>query len=141
MDKIEYERKKEELKARKARAARELEQARGGKSRAYAVAVNKYTAAQEALNEFIKEHSLKPQPTREERRTEKLRSQGITPVWDRDRGGTPNPHKEKFVSASGESICKACCRKYYAHPPDLDTLDNQNRPFLKILCNGLRVKL
>lgn len=140
MDKAEYERKKADLKAKKERAARELEQARGGKQRAYAVAVNKYTAAQEALNEFIKENSLKPQPTREERRKEKLRAKGITPVWDRG-GTTQDPHKDKFVRANGESVCKTCCRKYYAHPEDLDTLDNHNRPFLRILCNGLRVKL
>lgn len=173
MDKAEYDRRKAQLKAKKDRAGEALQRARGGNQRAYSIAVNNYTAAQEALNDFIKTHGLHgtanghpPQPTREERRKANLRRRGITPVWDRTPAATvatakppqkspqkQSPKKQKakpalrkalpesFVRASGESICPTCSKKYYDHPLDQETLDYQDRPFLRILCNGLRVKL
>ena len=46
-----------------------------------------------------------------------------------------------FYRASGECICDKCGKEYWRHPRDKENLDFHGEPFLKILCNGDRVKL
>lgn len=43
--------------------------------------------------------------------------------------------------ASGEMICDRCGRIYYDHPMDWRVIGYGDVPFLKILCDGRRVKL
>ena len=47
----------------------------------------------------------------------------------------------EFVRASGNCTCPNCGKIYYKHPMDLENLDFNGGPFLRILCNGERVKL
>ena len=48
-----------------------------------------------------------------------------------------------FVRASGDCLCSDCGKKYYDHPSDKapESLDWEGHPFLRILCDGTRVKL
>lgn len=46
-----------------------------------------------------------------------------------------------WYRASGECICEICGKTYYEHPLDETELDQNDEPFMNILCNGDRVKL
>lgn len=46
-----------------------------------------------------------------------------------------------FYRASGECICPDCNKEYWRHPSDRENVDFNGHPFLRILCNGDRVKL
>jgi len=46
-----------------------------------------------------------------------------------------------FTRASGECICPHCQKPYYKHPFDWDVLGYDGLPFLRMLCDGTRVKL
>jgi len=46
-----------------------------------------------------------------------------------------------FIRASAESICVACGKQYRAHSLDRSELSYNGEPFLRVLCNGTRVKL
>lgn len=46
-----------------------------------------------------------------------------------------------FHRASGDAVCVACQRQYRRHPQDLAKLGLDGRPFLRVLCSGMRVKL
>ena len=43
--------------------------------------------------------------------------------------------------ACGDAICKTCGLDYYHHPKDKQITSFDNKPYLRILCNGDRVKL
>ena len=47
-----------------------------------------------------------------------------------------------FIRASGDCVCTHCGREYQKHPHDpyeLSSIDSH--PFLRVLCDGRRVKL
>ncbi len=47
-----------------------------------------------------------------------------------------------FQGASGDTVCAACDRAYRRHPLDTSKLRLDNgKPFLRVLCNGMRVQL
>lgn len=46
-----------------------------------------------------------------------------------------------FIRASGDCICKDCKKKYRQHPQDMEELSYDGYPYLRILCDGTRVKL
>ena len=47
----------------------------------------------------------------------------------------------KFIRTSGEMICEICEKPYWKHKHYLGALDNEDRPFLRELCDGTKVKL
>jgi hypothetical protein len=62
--------------------------------------------------------------------------------WPRIHGPLPlNPNpRDLFIRACGDSVC-VCGQDYYSHPPDWQELSYQRQPFLRVLCDGTRVKL
>lgn len=52
-----------------------------------------------------------------------------------------------FIRASGDCVCRVCNKTYRNHPYDEKILsgiadwDGKFRPFLRIICDGTRVKL
>lgn len=55
-------------------------------------------------------------------------------------------HYVDFIRASGECICPACKLPYRKHPFDtkvfgLEDHNGVRQPFLRVLCDGTRVKL
>jgi hypothetical protein len=52
----------------------------------------------------------------------------------------PEPVGE-WERASGDSVCPVCNEYFGAHPMDWREIGCGDVPFLKILCNGRRVKL
>lgn len=48
---------------------------------------------------------------------------------------------EDFIRASGDVVCDECGDSYYHHPCDMKQLDNEDRPFLRVACDGRRLKL
>ena len=48
---------------------------------------------------------------------------------------------EDIVRASGDVVCDECGDTYYHHPSDMKQLDNEGRPFLRVACDGRRLKL
>lgn len=46
-----------------------------------------------------------------------------------------------FVRASGDVICDQCARTYSDHPYDFRVTDWDNHPFLRVRCDGTRLKL
>lgn len=46
-----------------------------------------------------------------------------------------------YDRAGGGTVCEICGKLYYDHPYDMDVLGYDDRPFLKIICGGRRVKL
>ncbi len=63
--------------------------------------------------------------------------------WPRVHGPLPtNPDpRELFVRACGDCVCACCGVDYYRHPCDWQVLSYQDEPFLRVLCDGTRVKL
>lgn len=49
--------------------------------------------------------------------------------------------ESKIVRASGDAICPECGEPYRKHPHDEEILDYDDRPFLRIACDGTRLKL
>lgn len=45
------------------------------------------------------------------------------------------------VRAGGECTCPTCGNLYRQHPYDMKVLDWEGHPFIKVLCDGTRVKL
>jgi len=45
------------------------------------------------------------------------------------------------VRASGDVLCEECGDTYYHHPSDMKQLDSEGRPFLRVACDGTRLKL
>lgn len=48
---------------------------------------------------------------------------------------------EGFTRASGDCVCVLCGKEYRKHPHDMDDLGYDGEPFLRLLCDGRRVKL
>jgi hypothetical protein len=48
---------------------------------------------------------------------------------------------EPFIRVSGECVCEVCGDKYWRHPHDMKQLDSNGEPFLKVRCDGRRLKL
>jgi hypothetical protein len=48
---------------------------------------------------------------------------------------------EPFIRASGRVICEACGDTYAHHPSDMKQVDMDGHPFLKVRCDGRRLKL
>jgi len=46
-----------------------------------------------------------------------------------------------FFRASADCVCPDCGKLYREHPHDKENLSYDDRPWLRILCNGERVKL
>jgi hypothetical protein len=46
-----------------------------------------------------------------------------------------------FRRASGWVTCSDCGKMYFDHPHDTEQLGYDSKPFLRVLCNGDRVKL
>ena len=46
-----------------------------------------------------------------------------------------------IVRASGGVICEECGDTYRHHPSDMKQLDSEGRPFLRVACDGRRLKL
>jgi hypothetical protein len=63
--------------------------------------------------------------------------------WPRIAGPLPlrPAGAEWCLRAHGECRCDACGLTYYRHPPDVYELSNDGEPFLRVLCDGTRVKL
>ena len=53
------------------------------------------------------------------------------------------PADVNFTRASGELICQSCGELYFRHQLDKseNALDYNGHPFLRVLCDGRRVKL
>ncbi len=45
------------------------------------------------------------------------------------------------VRASGDVECDICGDTYYHHPSDMKQLDGDGRPYLRVACDGTRLKL
>jgi len=48
---------------------------------------------------------------------------------------------DSFIRASGDCVCEVCGDQYRHHPHDMKQLGYNDEPFLRVLCNGRRVKL
>jgi len=48
---------------------------------------------------------------------------------------------DPFLRASGDCVCDVCGDQYRHHPHDMKQLGYGDEPFLRVLCNGRRVKL
>jgi hypothetical protein len=48
---------------------------------------------------------------------------------------------EPFIRAGGDVVCDVCGDVYRHHPHDMKELDNMGEPFLKVRCDGRRLKL
>lgn len=59
---------------------------------------------------------------------------------DRDDELSPQP-EVTYDRAGGGTVCETCGKLYYDHPYDMGVLGYDDRPFLKIICGGRRVKL
>ena len=46
-----------------------------------------------------------------------------------------------ILRASGDVVCEECGDTYNHHPSDMKQLDNEGRPFLRVACDGRRLKL
>ena len=56
--------------------------------------------------------------------------------------GFPLPSRpDRFIRADGGLICPSCGAEYRRHPYDPAELSFDDRPFLRVLCDGTRVKL
>jgi hypothetical protein len=55
----------------------------------------------------------------------------------------PYTEEDSYTRAGGDTICESCGLTYWDHPdePNSFVLSSDNKPFLKVLCNGQRVKL
>lgn len=53
----------------------------------------------------------------------------------------PVPERDVFVRGNGDSSCPICSHKYRAHPLDWRMLGYGDVPFLRVLCDGRRIKL
>lgn len=54
----------------------------------------------------------------------------------------PNPDpRGDFIRTSGSCLCSICGLDYYAHPHDWEELSYQGEPFLRVACDGTRLKL
>ena len=62
--------------------------------------------------------------------------------WPRIHGPNPDrpPGAEFFIRACGDTLC-SCGLDYYRHPYDVQELTYQDEPYLRVLCDGTRVKL
>jgi hypothetical protein len=47
----------------------------------------------------------------------------------------------EYVRASGECLCDVCGLPYRQHPHDPEVIGYDDRPFLRVVCGGQRVKL
>jgi len=47
----------------------------------------------------------------------------------------------EFTRASGDCVCPDCGRTYRSHPKDNRFLGWRNKPYLRLICTGLLVKL
>lgn len=48
---------------------------------------------------------------------------------------------QEMVRVSGEAICPECGKKYVDHPYDTRQVDWEGYPFLRVACDGRRLKL
>lgn len=48
---------------------------------------------------------------------------------------------EPFFRSSGDCVCEVCGDTYRHHPHDMKQLDHQGEPFLRVRCDGRRLKL
>lgn len=46
-----------------------------------------------------------------------------------------------FIRASGDAVCEECGDTYYHHPKDMKQLSDLGLPFLRVACDGRRLKL
>lgn len=46
-----------------------------------------------------------------------------------------------WYRASGECVCEICGREFWRHKHEMEEVDWNDDPYLKIICNGDRVKL
>ncbi len=53
----------------------------------------------------------------------------------------PPPSAKEWYRCSGDCECAICGQLYLAHPLDWLDLGYDDRPYLRVLCNGDRVKL
>jgi hypothetical protein len=58
-----------------------------------------------------------------------------------DLGFQPSSRPEPFIRAHGDTLCPSCRAGYRRHPYDPAELSFDGRPFLRVLCDGTRVKL
>ena len=49
--------------------------------------------------------------------------------------------KEELIRASGDVICEECGDTYRHHPHDMKQLDSNGEPWLRVRCDGQRLKL
>jgi hypothetical protein len=74
-----------------------------------------------------------------------VRSNGVETVVSEvdlfDLGFLAPSAPEPFIRASGDCLCASCGREYRRHPQDKIELSYDGHPFLRILCDGTRVKL
>lgn len=71
------------------------------------------------------------------------------PLWDyletRDMLTTLDLTEDEIGAAmrrvSGESVCSACGKQYWQHPYITNSLDQEGRPYLHLVCGGLIAKL
>jgi hypothetical protein len=49
--------------------------------------------------------------------------------------------KEVFFRCSGDCVCDVCGDEYRHHPHDMKELDHNGEPFLRVRCDGRRLKL
>ena len=78
---------------------------------------------------------------------------GIYGTWGRvanvnfeDEGGASRFFKQvhepsEWFHASGDCLCSVCGKEYREHPRDYGQVDWEGIPFLRVLCNGSRMKL
>jgi hypothetical protein len=48
---------------------------------------------------------------------------------------------EPFIRAGGDVVCEVCGDVYRRHAHDMKELDNMGEPFLRVRCDGRRLKL
>lgn len=46
-----------------------------------------------------------------------------------------------ILRTSGDVVCEECGDTYRHHPSDMKQLDSEGRPFLRVGCDGRRLKL
>jgi len=59
-------------------------------------------------------------------------------LMDRANGAEPS---ESFIRASGDVTCAVCGDYYRHHPSDMKQVDHDGHPFLRVRCDGRRLKL
>ncbi len=63
-------------------------------------------------------------------------------LWEvRQTACYPEEYLPEWKAVSGAALCPDCHEPYRDHPYDLAALNNQRVPFLRICCDGLRVRV